>query len=139
VPWPPSPSRRHSGDDSGSPNSCLQPTRNSLHYNSTCYTSTRCLNAWISCLTRHSQSQCRETRQYAYPRSLATFVCIHSRSKYQTVLTRRLGFPLLVTLSLVLSSLLHSLAAEYTSGDLAAVSRRVDESWQLGVLVGWRA
>jgi hypothetical protein len=49
-----------------------------------------------------------------------------------------LRFPLVVTLSLTLSALLYSFAAEYTSGDLAKVSRTLDQWWQVSVLVGWR-
>jgi hypothetical protein len=50
-----------------------------------------------------------------------------------------LQFPLLVLLSLTLSSLLYSFIAEYTAGDLASVSRNLDQYWEGGVLVGWRA
>ncbi|KAG4432594.1 hypothetical protein IFR05_011919 [Cadophora sp. M221] len=49
-----------------------------------------------------------------------------------------LRFPLVVTLSLTLSALLYSFAADYTSGDLARVSRTLDQWRQVGVLVGWR-
>ena len=49
-----------------------------------------------------------------------------------------LRFPLVVTLSLTLSALLYSFAAEYTSGDLAGVSRSLDQWWQVSVLVAWR-
>ncbi|KAK0113190.1 hypothetical protein ONS95_014888 [Cadophora gregata] len=49
-----------------------------------------------------------------------------------------LRFPLVNTLSLTLSALLYSFAAEYTSGDLAKVSRTLDQWWQVSVLVGWR-
>lgn len=49
-----------------------------------------------------------------------------------------LQFPLLVTLSLTLSSLLYSFAADYTSGDLARVSRTLNQWWEVGALVGWR-
>jgi len=47
-------------------------------------------------------------------------------------------FPLLVVLSLTLSSLLYSFAAEYTAGDLAGVSRSLNDWWEVGALVGWR-
>ncbi|RDW83389.1 hypothetical protein BP5796_04880 [Coleophoma crateriformis] len=52
-----------------------------------------------------------------------------------------LRFPLLVTLSLTLSSLLYSFSAQFlnTEGDLAAVSRRLDQWWEVGALLGWRA
>ena len=49
-----------------------------------------------------------------------------------------LRFPLLVLLSLTLSSLLYSFVAEYTEGDLASVSRVLDQWWEVGALVGWR-
>ncbi|KAL2074779.1 hypothetical protein VTL71DRAFT_8558 [Oculimacula yallundae] len=49
-----------------------------------------------------------------------------------------LRFPLVVTLSLVLSTLLYSVAAEYSSGDLARVSRTGEQEWYLIVLMGWR-
>lgn len=47
-------------------------------------------------------------------------------------------FPLLVTLSMALSSLLYSLVAEYITGDLARVSRDLGEWLEVGALVGWR-
>ncbi|CZT02055.1 uncharacterized protein RAG0_09383 [Rhynchosporium agropyri] len=49
-----------------------------------------------------------------------------------------LRFPIVVTLSLTLSALLYSVAAEYTAGDLARVSRTLDQWWQVSVLIGWR-
>lgn len=49
-----------------------------------------------------------------------------------------LRFPLLVILSLSLSSLLYSFAAEYTAGELASVSRSLNEWWEVGALVGWK-
>ncbi|KAF4627428.1 hypothetical protein G7Y89_g10727 [Cudoniella acicularis] len=51
-----------------------------------------------------------------------------------------LRFPLLVVLSLSLSSLLYSLNAVYgtTEKDLAGVSRRLESWWEVGALVGWR-
>jgi hypothetical protein len=53
-------------------------------------------------------------------------------------LPRPLRFPLLVILSLSLSSLLYSFAAQYTAGELAAVSRSLNEWWEVGVLTAWR-
>ena len=53
-------------------------------------------------------------------------------------LPRPLRFPLLVLLSLSLSSLLYSLTAGYTAGELASVSRSLDQWWEVGALVGWR-
>lgn len=51
-----------------------------------------------------------------------------------------LRFPALVTLSLVLSSVLYSIAARYLFvGDLGSVSRRLTEWWEVIGLVGWRA
>jgi hypothetical protein len=47
-------------------------------------------------------------------------------------------FPLLVILSLSISSLLYSFVAEYTAGELASVSRSLNEWWEVGVLVGWK-
>jgi hypothetical protein len=49
-----------------------------------------------------------------------------------------LRFPLLVLLSLTLSSLLYSFVAEYTEGDLASVSRTLQRWEDVGALVGWR-
>jgi len=51
---------------------------------------------------------------------------------------RILRFPLVVLLSLTLSSLLYTAAAEYTTGDLAGISKRLDQWWEIGTLVGWR-
>jgi len=49
-----------------------------------------------------------------------------------------LRFPLLVLLSLTISSLLYSFVAGYTEGDLASVSRSLDQWYEVGALVGWR-
>lgn len=55
-------------------------------------------------------------------------------------LPRILRFPLLVTLSLTLSSLLYSFSSQLlkTEGELASVSRRLDQWWEVGALLGWR-
>ncbi|KAI9803652.1 MAG: hypothetical protein M1833_000564 [Piccolia ochrophora] len=50
-----------------------------------------------------------------------------------------LRFPVLVLASLALSSLFYSLAAPYTGGELASVSRSLNSWWEVGGLVGWRA
>ncbi|KAG0646867.1 hypothetical protein D0Z07_6247 [Hyphodiscus hymeniophilus] len=49
-----------------------------------------------------------------------------------------LPFPLLVLLSLTLSSLLYSFVAEYMEGDLASVARKLDQWHEVGAMVGWR-
>ena len=49
-----------------------------------------------------------------------------------------LRFPLLVILSLSLSSLLYSVASDYTAGDLATVSRSLNKWSEVGELIGWR-
>ena len=53
-------------------------------------------------------------------------------------LPRAVQFPLVVVLSLASSALLYSLAAEYTAGELATVSRSLNEWWEVGALLGWR-
>jgi hypothetical protein len=53
-------------------------------------------------------------------------------------LPRPLQFPLVVILSLSLSALLYSFAAEYTASELSAVSRSLNKWWEVGVLVAWR-
>ena len=53
-------------------------------------------------------------------------------------LPRSVQFPLVVILSLVSSALLYSFVAEYTAGELAAVSRNLEEWWEIGALLGWR-
>jgi hypothetical protein len=55
-----------------------------------------------------------------------------------TKLPHPIRFPLIVILSLASSSLLYSFAAEYTAGDLASVSRSLNEWWEVGALLGWR-
>jgi hypothetical protein len=50
-----------------------------------------------------------------------------------------LRFPLLLILNLGLSALLYSLASEFTTGDLASVSRSIDGPWEVTGLVGWKA
>jgi len=47
-------------------------------------------------------------------------------------------FPLVLLLSLTLSSLLHSLSAPYTGLELAAVSRKLVRWEEVVGLVGWR-
>lgn len=49
-----------------------------------------------------------------------------------------LRFPLLVALSLTLSSVSYTLSARYMAGELAGVSRRLDQWWEVAALVGWR-
>ncbi|MCJ1366581.1 hypothetical protein MMC16_005710 [Acarospora aff. strigata] len=49
-----------------------------------------------------------------------------------------LRFPLLVTLSLSLSSLLYSFSSDYTAGDLATVSRSLNKWSEVAELIGWR-
>jgi hypothetical protein len=49
-----------------------------------------------------------------------------------------LQFPLVLLLSLTLSSLLYTFISDYTSGDLASVSRTLEAWWEVGALVGWR-
>ncbi|KAF2834468.1 hypothetical protein M501DRAFT_1027274 [Patellaria atrata CBS 101060] len=53
-------------------------------------------------------------------------------------LPRLLKFPLLCILSLTLSAGLYTLAEEWTGGELAAVSKKMTEPWQVGVVFGWR-
>lgn len=53
-------------------------------------------------------------------------------------LPRPIQFPLVVILSLSSSALLYSFAAEYTAGELATISRSLNEWWEVGALVGWR-
>ncbi|KAE9379167.1 hypothetical protein N431DRAFT_499806 [Stipitochalara longipes BDJ] len=48
-----------------------------------------------------------------------------------------LRFPLVLLLSLTLSSMLYSFTSSQTA-DLASVSRRLDQWWQVGSLLGWR-
>ena len=47
-------------------------------------------------------------------------------------------FPLLVVLSLTISSLLYSLVSPFTRGDLATVSRSRDNWWEIAALLGWK-
>jgi len=49
-----------------------------------------------------------------------------------------LRFPLLVLLNLALSSLVYSLISDYTGGDLASVSRSLDQWWELAAVLGWK-
>ena len=51
----------------------------------------------------------------------------------------RVRFPLLLVLSLTISSLLYSLVSPFTSGDLATVSRSRDNWWEIAGLLGWKA
>jgi hypothetical protein len=49
-----------------------------------------------------------------------------------------LRFPLLVALSLTLSSLSYSIAAKYTAAELASVARKLDQWWEVAALLAWR-
>jgi hypothetical protein len=53
-------------------------------------------------------------------------------------LPRPIQFPLVIILSLSSSALLYSFTAEYTAGELATISRSLNEWWEVGALVGWR-
>jgi hypothetical protein len=53
-------------------------------------------------------------------------------------LPRPIQFPLVVILSLSSSALLYSFTADYTAGELATISRSLNERWEVGALVGWR-
>lgn len=48
-------------------------------------------------------------------------------------------FPLLVVISLTLSSTFYSLASNFTAGDLSSVSRSLDEWWKVLGLLGWKS
>jgi len=50
-----------------------------------------------------------------------------------------LRFPLVTLLSLVISSLLYSFTNSSAANDLASVSRSLDQWWEVGALVGFRA
>ena len=62
----------------------------------------------------------------------------HGDAPLRSKLPRPVQFPLVVVLSLVSSALLYSFAAEYTTGELATVSRSLNEWWEVGALLGWR-
>ena len=47
-------------------------------------------------------------------------------------------FPLLVALNITLSALLYTLASPFTKGDLATVSGRRDQWWEIAGLLGWK-
>lgn len=49
-----------------------------------------------------------------------------------------LRFPLVVLLSLITSSLLHNVVADYTKGELASVSRSLNEWWEVATLLGMK-
>ncbi|KAI9703610.1 MAG: hypothetical protein M1836_007380 [Candelina mexicana] len=50
-----------------------------------------------------------------------------------------LRFPLLVILSLTLSASLYTLAADFSGGELAGISRTLNEWWEAVGLMGWRS
>ena len=56
----------------------------------------------------------------------------------QSKLPRFLRFPLVVVLSLTLSSMLYSFTSSFTASDLAKVSRSLDQWWEGGALLGWK-
>lgn len=47
-------------------------------------------------------------------------------------------FPVLVAVSLSLSSLLYSFASGFTAGDLSSVSRSPSDWWEIAGLLGWK-
>jgi len=59
-------------------------------------------------------------------------------SEYKSRIPSALRFPLVVISSFTLSSLLFSIVAEVTAGDLAAISKHT-ESWvEITGLLGWK-
>ncbi|KAI9824144.1 MAG: hypothetical protein M1826_007458 [Phylliscum demangeonii] len=60
-------------------------------------------------------------------------------SKTAALRPSSLHFPLLVLSSLALSSVLYTIAARYSDGELGGVSRRLTEWWEVAGLVGWKA
>jgi hypothetical protein len=48
-------------------------------------------------------------------------------------------FVLVVLSSLVLSSVLFTLTSSFTVGDLGPISKHLEEWWEVGGLIGWRA
>ena len=50
-----------------------------------------------------------------------------------------LRFPLLVILSMAMSSFLYASASPFTSGDLSNISAQRDQWWEVAGLLGWRA
>lgn len=50
-----------------------------------------------------------------------------------------LRFPLLVALNIVFSWALYNVASQFTKGDLAVVSGRRDQWWEIAGLLGWKA
>lgn len=65
-------------------------------------------------------------------------VTISQQEVFSSRLPPAFRFPLLVLLSLTLSSLSYTLAARYTAEELASVSRKLDQWWEVAALVGWR-
>ena len=58
---------------------------------------------------------------------------------YSSSIPAPLRFPLLALVSLTSSSVLYSLASEFTAGDLSSVSKRLDDWWAITGLLGWKA
>lgn len=56
----------------------------------------------------------------------------------ESKLPRVVRFPLVVLLSLTLSSMLYSFTSSLTAVDLAKVSRSLDRWWEVGALLGWK-
>lgn len=59
-------------------------------------------------------------------------------SNSKPIVPETLQFPLLVTLRLCLSYFLLTGASTFTAGDLASVSRKVDDGWEVAGLIGWK-
>ncbi|KAK5136409.1 hypothetical protein LTR08_003535 [Meristemomyces frigidus] len=55
-----------------------------------------------------------------------------------TRLPAAVRFPLVVLLSLSLSTLFYSLTADWIGVELAAISRTVEDEWQVGTVVAWK-
>ena len=56
-----------------------------------------------------------------------------------SIIPAHLRFPLLVLISLTSSSVLYSLASEFTAGDLSSVSNSLNEWWKIAGLLVWKA
>ena len=55
-----------------------------------------------------------------------------------TKLPAAIRFPLVVLISLSLSTLFYSLTADWIGVELAAISRTVEDEWQVGTVVAWK-
>lgn len=84
-------------------------------------------------------SEVARTRSVSTADKVAVAMDDPSRFPYQVSrVPSVIRFPLVVLVSLSLSTLLHTFTAEFAGFQLATASKDATENWQVGALMGWK-